>query len=58
MAQYLEKKGNQAIKFGQLIEYNTRKIIFEESYSKWGGETSPRPFPGKITKEHISGSIV
>ena len=36
------------IKFGQLIEYNIRNIFLEQSYPKCGGETSPRPFPGKI----------
>ena len=37
-------KGNQAIKFGQLIEYNMRNIFLEKSYTKWNGETIPRPF--------------
>ena len=32
------------MKFGQLIEYNMRKIFLEESYTKCGGETIPRPF--------------
>ena len=36
-------KGNQAMKFGQLIEYNLRNIFLEESYTKYGGETIPRP---------------
>ena len=31
-------KGNQAIKFGQLIEYNMRNI-FEKSYAKCSGKT-------------------
>ena len=35
------------MKFGQLIEYNMRNIIFEKSYTKYGGEISPRPFSGK-----------
>ena len=35
-------KGNQAMKFGQLIEYNLRNIFLEESYTKYGGETIPR----------------
>ena len=39
--------GNQTMKFGQLIEYNMRNIIFEKSYTKYGGEISPRPFSGK-----------
>ena len=32
------------MEFGQLIEYNKRNIFFEESYTKYGGETIPRPF--------------
>ena len=31
------------MQFGQLIEYNTRNIFLENSYTKRGGETSPRP---------------
>ena len=27
------------MKFGQLIEYNSRNIFLEKSYTKWGGET-------------------
>ena len=37
-------KGNQAMKFGQLIEYNTRNIFLEKSCTKYGGETISRPF--------------
>ena len=36
-------KGNQAMKFGQLIEYNIRNIFFEKSYTKCAGETINRP---------------
>ena len=43
------------MKFGQLIEYNMRKIFTKKSYTKCAGETIPRPL-SKI--EHISGSIV
>ena len=32
------------MKFGQLIEYNLRKIFLEKSYTKRGGETIPDPF--------------
>ena len=35
---------NQAMKIGQLIEYNTRNIFIEKLYTKYGGEGSPRPF--------------
>ena len=40
-------KGNQTMKFDQLIECNTRKIFLERSYIKCGGETVPRPFSRK-----------
>ena len=33
--------GNQAIKFGQLIEYNMRNNLLEKPYSKCRGEASP-----------------
>ena len=47
------------MKFGQLIECNMRNIILEKSYTKCGGEISPRLFSEKLIKiEHISGSIV
>ena len=32
------------MKFGQLIEYNIRKIFIEKSYTKWGGDAIPRTF--------------
>ena len=40
-------KSNQTLKFGQLIEYNMGNIILKKSY-KYGGETSSRPFSGKL----------
>ena len=40
----LTSKDNQVTKFGQLIEYNTRNILLEKSYTECGGEASPRPF--------------
>ena len=40
-------KDNQTVKFGQLIEYNLRKIFLEKSCAKCGGETSPKPFSKK-----------
>ena len=40
-------EGKQAMKFGQLIEYNMRNIFVEKSYTKCGRETVPRPFSGK-----------
>ena len=35
------------MKFGQLIEYNLKNIFLEKSQTKWGGETSSRPFSEK-----------
>ena len=40
-------KGNQTMKFGQLIERNMRKIFLEKTYTKCGGETFPRLFSKK-----------
>ena len=37
-------KGNQTMKFGQLIEYSMRNILYENSCTKPGGESFPRPF--------------
>ena len=41
-------KGNQTMKFGQLIECNMRNIFLKKSYTKCDGETSPRPFSEKL----------
>ena len=35
-------KGNQTMKFGQLIEYKMWNNFVEKSYSKFGGETISR----------------
>ena len=40
-------KGNQVMKFCQLIEFNIITIL-EKSYTKCDGETSPRPFTEKL----------
>ena len=40
-------KGNQTMKFGQLIEYNMRNTFLEKLYTKCGGETIPKPSPKK-----------
>ena len=37
-------KGNQAIKFGQLIEYNTINTVLEKSHTKCGEQPIPRCF--------------
>ena len=39
-----KSKGNQTMKFDQLIECNMRNIFLEKSYIKCGGETISRPF--------------
>ena len=36
------------MKFGQLTEYSMRNIFLEKSYTKNGGETSPRPYSEKL----------
>ena len=36
----------------QLIKYNTRNIFLEKSYTKCGGEASPKLFPKKIKIGH------
>ena len=36
-------KDNQTMEFGQLIKYNMSNTFLEKSYTKIGGETSPRP---------------
>ena len=41
-------KGNQKMKFGHLIECNIKSIFLEKSYTKCGGETSPRHFSEKL----------
>ena len=41
-------KGNQTMKFGQLIECNMRNIFLEKSFTNCVGETSPRPFSEKV----------
>ena len=40
-------KGNQKIKFGELVEHKTRNIFLETSYTKCGGQTIPGPFSKK-----------
>ena len=36
------------MKFGQLREYNMSNIFLEKSYTKFDGETIPRPFSEKL----------
>ena len=35
------------MKFGQLIKYNMRNIFVEKSYTKYAGESIPRPLSNK-----------
>ena len=46
-------KGNHAMKYGQLIEYNMRSIFIEKSNTKCAGEIIPRPL-SKTSKLKIS----
>ena len=36
------------MKFGQLIEDNMKNVFLEKLYTKYVGETSSRPFSGKL----------
>ena len=40
----LRSKDDQAMRFGQLIEYNLRNIFLEKPCTKCGGETIPTLF--------------
>ena len=40
-------KGNQRMKFGQLIEYDMRKTFLKKLYAKCGRETISRLFSKK-----------
>ena len=37
------------MKFGQLMEYNMRNVFLQKSYTKCGGENSPRSFSEKLS---------
>ena len=41
-------KGNQTLRFGQLIECNMWNNFLEKSYAKCGGETSSKLFSKKL----------
>ena len=43
-----KSKGNQTMKFVQLIKYSMRKIFLEKSYTKCGEQTTARLFCGKL----------
>ena len=44
LSNIMRSKGNQTMKLGQLTDCNTRNNFLEKSYTKYSGETSPRPF--------------
>ena len=44
LANIPRSKGNQTMKFGQLIEYNLRNNFIEKYFTKCGGDTIHRPF--------------
>ena len=48
LANISRSKGNQAKKFGPLIECNMKNIFLEKSYPKCGGEASPRTSSEKL----------
>ena len=54
-------KGNQAINFCQLIEYNVRNSSLQKSYRKRGRETSSRPlfdfFKKALFKAKTNGHV-
>ena len=39
----ISRKDNQAMKIGQLIEYNMRNLVLNKSHTNCGKETIPRP---------------
>ena len=50
---FLRSKGKRTMKFDQSVKFNIRNIFLEKSYTKCGGEASPRPFYKK-SKSSIS----
>ena len=53
MTNISRSKDNQVLKSGKLIEYNMRNFFVEKSYTKYAGETIPRPL-SKQSKLSIS----
>ena len=53
LASISRSKGNQTMKFRQLIEFNMRNIFLEKSYTECDRETSPKLF-SKRSKLSIS----
>ena len=44
---FSRRKGNQTMRFGQLIKHNPRNVFLENSFTKCDGETIPKPFSKK-----------
>ena len=55
LANISEGKGNQVIKFGWLIEHNTRHIFHQRSCRK-GRDTSFRPLSVKTTLHEVKAT--
>ena len=51
-------KGNQTIRFVQLIEYEMRNIFHKKSYAKCGGETIPGRFPKKLELSIVNIQLI
>ena len=49
-----QSKGNQTMKFGQLIEYNKRNIFLQKLCRKWGRETSSRLVPDYWSRDMLN----
>ena len=51
----LKSKGNQTMKFGQLIDYSMRKVFFffKKPYTEHVGETRPRPVSEKLKLSNL-----
>ena len=54
MSNISRSKGDQAMKFGQLIEYTKRNSFVKKSYAKCAEETTPRPL---FKKSRLSISL-
>ena len=53
-----QSRGNQTMKFGQLIEYNKRNIFLQKLWGKWGRETSFRPLFYFLKKRNMKSKQV
>ena len=51
-----QTKGNQRIKFGQILDYNKRNISVENSFRRYGKETSLKALFDLFIKSKIKWS--